>query len=342
VGPLTSELGAVDERDASSAYAEIVRRVRLDDGQVRGSGTLTVVAALAVAAAFPESPFQAALVPSLAIGTDTDTIATMAAAVVGTASPVPLPTPVQDETYLVAEADRLTAIREGARAAAFSYPDLLHWSGPRSALDCVGIADGDIALAGLGPLELIDTVGVSRDAAWTWVRSGWGQTLLVKHRQRFPELPRGNWPNKREMSHLSRAAASPAPGEAREASPQLAPPRPNEPAPARPEIRSTPKGDVESTPKRDVVSTPKPDVESMPKPDVESSPRRDVESTPKRDGESTPKPDVDSMLRWVENEGFAFGAIGYAVGRLSEVGSIEQLVAFTVALRAELKLRGRT
>lgn len=76
----------------------------------------------------------------------------MVAAVVGAAAPIPLTSPVQDESYLLAGADRFTRIAAGEQTDLFPYPDLLRWRPPRSGLDSVGLADDRLALAGLGCL----------------------------------------------------------------------------------------------------------------------------------------------------------------------------------------------
>ena len=75
------------------------------------------------------------------LGTDTDTIATMAAALIGASDTAPEPPPVLDAPYLTAEAIRLAEIASGQATMPFSYPDLLHWVPPRTQLDAVGLQD---------------------------------------------------------------------------------------------------------------------------------------------------------------------------------------------------------
>jgi hypothetical protein len=43
------------------------------------------------------------------------------------------------------------------------------------------------------------------------------------------------------------------------------------------------------------------------------------------------------MLAWVINHGLSDREIGYAVRRLAEVGTIEQMIGFVTALRAEIR-----
>lgn len=47
--------------------------------------------------------------------------------------------------------------------------------------------------------------------------------------------------------------------------------------------------------------------------------------------------DIDQMLAWVARNGFSDQAVGYATKRICEVGTAEQLVAFTAAMRAEIR-----
>lgn len=301
--PLVPTLAGATANEVTRNYADLANTLELRDERSRGSGTVTTVAALVLAAAFPRDPMRAALVPALAVGTDTDTIATMAASVVATATPESLPSPVLDQDYLIAEADRLASIRSRLDTSpTFPYPDLLHWTGPRSGLDCVGLVNGKLALAGMGTLEPFESAGTDRHAQWTWVHASWGQTLVVKHRPNPDDLPRGNWPRSgppRSVPAIS--GPHPAP-ETLMHEPTLDEPRSSS------ETTSAPPTDPAPTPSSDVASRNRP-------------------------------ADVDSMLVWVERSKYAPEAIGYAVARISEVGTIEQLVAFTTALRASLRRR---
>lgn len=185
-------------REPAVAYRHMVDLMGLTAKRTLGSGTGTVVAAMALAAAFPKSPLEAVLLSATAVGTDTDTIATITAATIAAAHPHELPGPVQDEEYLRAEAERLSDIAFHVPTPAFAYPDTLHWRPPQSQLDVVGLADGRLALAGIAWLEPAGPRFSARDTAWTWMRSDFGMSFLVKHRHDLRELPPGNWPRRRE------------------------------------------------------------------------------------------------------------------------------------------------
>lgn len=189
----------LDRSRAADAYEALVAALSLDEDRTRGSGTNTTVAALALAAAFPDHPAQSAQLAAGRLNTDTDTIATMAAAIVGAAAPRDLMSPVQDADYLEYEASRLAAIADGAKLPGFAYPDLLHWSPPKSALEATGLIDGELALAGLGLLTPVAPPHENRDAVWRWSRTDFGQTLLVKHRHDLRELPTARHPARRSL-----------------------------------------------------------------------------------------------------------------------------------------------
>jgi len=183
-----------DRERAMLAYDELVTLLGLDDEESRGSGTLTSAAALLLASAFPAHPAQSAQIAASRLQTDTDTIGTMAAALVGAASPRPLMSPVLDEDYLGDEAHRLHSIAMGRSVAPFPYPDLLSWQPPKSAVDATGIVEGRLALAGLSYLEVFGEPTANRDGVWVWARTAFGQSVLVKHRRDLRELPPPNRP----------------------------------------------------------------------------------------------------------------------------------------------------
>ena len=64
------------------------------------------------------------------LGTDTDTIATMAGAILGAATEADPPVEVLDADLFRSEADRLAEIAGGGKPPNHAYPDLLHWSAP--------------------------------------------------------------------------------------------------------------------------------------------------------------------------------------------------------------------
>ena len=186
--------------EARAAYGDLVAVLSLGDPDKRGQATSTVVAAMTLAAAAPCDPAEAARLAASMVPTDTDTIATMAGAIIGAADGAPEPPPVLDGPYLTAEAVRLAEIADGQPTVPFSYPDLLNWVPPRSQVDVVGRAGRMPALAGLGWLEQVEGTDPVRaqSTEWLWATSDFGATFLIKRRPKMRDLPPGNWPVRRD------------------------------------------------------------------------------------------------------------------------------------------------
>ncbi len=185
------------------AYGDLVSRLELTNPDSRGSGTTTSVAALVLGGAIQGDPRVASVIAARAIGTDTDTIATMAAALAGAATPVALPEPLPEWEYIDAESRRLAGIAAGVTSEPFPYPDLLHWKPPKTAVDSVGLVDGELTLAGLSPLESLGSPYDAGEARWQWFRTVYGQRVLAKQRLVPRELAGSLAPSSRVRNWLS-------------------------------------------------------------------------------------------------------------------------------------------
>ncbi len=184
----------------ASRYDEIVDILGLREPAQRGSGILTAVAATALTWCDPR-PQEVLRVAANAIGTDTDTIATMAGAMLGMTAETGPSVEVLDADLFRAEAARLSEIARGGEPQGHDYPDLLHWSAPRARADCLTILDGDgLYVRGLGRAEPISEPLPSpkMQFKWQWLKLETGQTLLIKRRaelahagDRSARLPRG-------------------------------------------------------------------------------------------------------------------------------------------------------
>ena len=117
---LSDKAGDLADDAAAAAYHDLVNALDLSNPEKRGSAITTVVAAMALAAALPADPAGAARLAAQFVGTDTDTIATMAAALIGAADTAPDPIPVLDTPYLTAETTRLAEIAAGQATMPFS------------------------------------------------------------------------------------------------------------------------------------------------------------------------------------------------------------------------------
>ena len=184
---------AADSDDTT--YEGIVDRLDLRNRAQQGSGILTTVAAV-VLAATASNAHRGVVAAVNAVGTDTDTIASMAGALLGacdtTSNP---PEDPLDSAYLRAEADRLLAVARGEHAHGHRYPDILTWTAPPTQADALVSDNGNLAVEGLGPatrLEAEPMFTARRDFAWEWVRTHFGQTLLIKRRPEVKLRDAGN------------------------------------------------------------------------------------------------------------------------------------------------------
>jgi hypothetical protein len=176
---------------ALPAYQALLAELGLYDKKRRGSGILTAVASLALGWIEPR-PASAILTAVNALGSDTDTIATMTGAILGATAPDPPPGPILDSDVIQQTADRLTDLAAGLARPGHTYPDLLNWLAPRTQAD--GLLQGRQAkaVAGLGPVRdvISDPIpGPAGDVAWQWIALASGQTLLIKRRGVLPRSP---------------------------------------------------------------------------------------------------------------------------------------------------------
>ncbi len=175
-------------------WASLVSALGADEAATRGTGTVSAVMAGALAWLCQTDARGAMLRAVNSLGTDTDTIATLAGALIGAQGFEPPPDQLQDAEYLRREAHRLSAVAQGHARTCFLYPDLLKWPAVRSPIDLVGEFAGALSIAGLG--ELMPTSGYfnSRSKAtegWQWCTLPYGQSVLVKRRDPVRPLPMG-------------------------------------------------------------------------------------------------------------------------------------------------------
>ena len=173
----TSETGA-------DRYAGIIERLGLRNKASLGSGILTAIAAVGLTWCETQ-PKEALRIAVNEIGTDTDTIATMAGAILGATAETEPPVEVLDAELLRSEADRLSEIARDGQPQSHRYPDLLHWSPPRTRSDALmQTRDGHLYVSGLGFAEAQGEpiIAPRGDFMWQWLRLESGQTLLIKRR----------------------------------------------------------------------------------------------------------------------------------------------------------------
>lgn len=177
---------------AESMYVGALEALGGFDPSERGSGLKSAIFSLLAANMIGERGASGALALVVnMLGSDTDTIATMAGALIGAVDGQAKPAQeVQDQWYLEHEAERCYSISQGGEVSTFSYPDLLYWNPPKSPLSAVGLVDGHVTIAGLGRLyEAPNPESYqSKDAQWSWYGLPFGQSILCKHRKMLDDL----------------------------------------------------------------------------------------------------------------------------------------------------------
>ncbi|RYC28819.1 ADP-ribosylglycohydrolase family protein [Lichenibacterium minor] len=169
--------------DPVKSYRAVLERIGCLEPHFRGSGLKTALAAAALAWLYRDRPIGEALALSAnELESDTDTIATMAGAVLGCVHVSEPEWAIQDRDYITQEAMRLAAIADGRPQDSFAYPDLGRWTPPNRQTASVGLNGRGYALAGLGTLDPISPEYAAGDAIWQWFMLPFGQTILAKRR----------------------------------------------------------------------------------------------------------------------------------------------------------------
>ena len=164
-------------------YHSILLELGCLDPRYRGSGFKTALAALSLARLFPPTRMEKCLETAAnELDSDTDTIATMAGALLGTIAEADIDWPIQDRSYITGEAVRLFAISRGETQDSFLYPDLSIWDPPSRQNASIGLFEDELALVGLGRLSKISEEYESSQGIWQWLNLPFGQSILAKRR----------------------------------------------------------------------------------------------------------------------------------------------------------------
>lgn len=175
------------------SYRSAVESVGGLEPASRGSGTKTSLVAAALCWSYGTRPPSEAIVEAAnLLGSDTDTIGTMAGALLGAVADTGPSGPLLDREYIEHEARRLYRVSTATETRSFAYPDLQKWSPPKSQASAVGLHNDQIVVAGLGPAlpfgEEFRGQGQER-ALWRWLRLEFGQTVIAKMRSELHRLP---------------------------------------------------------------------------------------------------------------------------------------------------------
>lgn len=166
-----------------SIYSSLANEIGGYKAESRGSGTVTVILALAAAHDLQqESPRKQLVEICNTLGTDTDTIGTMAGALIGGVSKNIFTEQVVDQEYITSEALRMYDISTGKQTDSFCYPDLFEWTPPKAQADYIVKQDDKMLLLGLGVLEDLKPVAEQGAFIWGWGTTSFGQKVLLKFR----------------------------------------------------------------------------------------------------------------------------------------------------------------
>lgn len=167
--------------DPAARFERIISCLDLRDRAWAGSGILTAAAAVLIWCA-PE-PYRARRLAANTYWTDTDSIATMAGAILGVTAESGPPVEVLDADLLRSEAERLAEILLGKRPPGHRYPDLSQWYAPLERGDAiVRSPDGGLRVRGFGTAKAKGEVfsGRATRLRLQWVELEGKQSLLVK------------------------------------------------------------------------------------------------------------------------------------------------------------------
>jgi ADP-ribosylglycohydrolase len=194
---------AFEEQPFMSTYAELARRLGGLSAKTRGAGTTSAVLSLWVAWRAQADPAGTLVAAANLLGSDTDTVVSMAGALIGAVHPERPPGLILDEAYVVDEARRCAALARGEVVEDFPHPDVVDWQAPRTLVDAVGRGPDGIMLAGLGGAaevsEIIEGSSSRDDGGWQWLELWFGQRVLAKRRLNLAPLPPGSFPYVRPL-----------------------------------------------------------------------------------------------------------------------------------------------
>lgn len=183
---LVGSPGAKAQYTSLQDYSHLVESLGCLKREGLGSGTKTSLLASFIAWKSEGNPIEGMKVAANVLGSDTDTIASMAGAIAGSIASDDPPQMIMDQPYLERESARLARIAAGKITEAFRYPDLLYWRAPKRQLDVVGTRDDRWFVAGLGEARPVGEPQshADREVVWRWFELSFGQRVLLKHRQR--------------------------------------------------------------------------------------------------------------------------------------------------------------
>jgi ADP-ribosylglycohydrolase len=178
-----SRVSEAINNNSVAVYKSAISSIGCLTDRFRGSGFKTALAASVLSYLYRSEPIEEALVLSAnMLESDTDTIATMAGALLGAVAGRSPVWNIQDSDYIISDATRLANIAIGNPQPSFSYPDIGRWNPPVNQGASIRVFEDRLAIAGLGALETYGDEYSFGDHVWQWSTLPFGQTILAKRK----------------------------------------------------------------------------------------------------------------------------------------------------------------
>lgn len=164
-------------------YEVVLEQIGGCDPARRGAGLLSAQISLALAYRYREEPITVVIKGANAIGSDTDTITTLAGSLIGAIHTSMPPGPIQDSDYILSEATRLSVSPGEVSKVRQAYEIPSNFRAPKTHSDAFSLTDSGVRVSILGTAKYIDenVYQGSRDGeTWRWVRLPFGQSILAK------------------------------------------------------------------------------------------------------------------------------------------------------------------
>lgn len=186
-------------KSSTTDYSMLVKRIGCFDKGSMGSAPKTALLAAYLSYCFQNNPHKGIVECVNLLGSDTDTIATMAGAVLGLVAEYDPPEEVMDFEYINSQSDRLYQLSQSHETESNCYPDLLFWQPPSTQVDTVGKCNDEVFLMGLGKAVTSEIAGKSSGKypyTWQWLDLEFGQTIIAKTREEFKLIDKKSLPIK--------------------------------------------------------------------------------------------------------------------------------------------------
>lgn len=169
------------------SYVECLRLLGCLEDEHRGSGLLTPLMATAISYLAEQeenfsAPTDALIIIANAIGSDTDSIATMAGALLGLITVDEPEFNLLDRDLIRHDAYRMFRISCNSEKNQVKYPDIMTWTIPRNVGEAIKKHGEAFSMAVFGRLLSISLPQKSRvgNSSFYFLRSDLGQTLIVR------------------------------------------------------------------------------------------------------------------------------------------------------------------